>query len=115
MQFERVFVVDHGCGTVPDGFEGYEHLIAASNSDPVYPAKSEEDAASMCYTSGTTGNPKGVLYSHRALALHSLSISLRDGFDISCNDTVLYAMSMFHANAWGVPYAATMNGCTTWR
>jgi fatty-acyl-CoA synthase len=65
----------------------------------------------MCYTSGTTGVPKGVLYSHRALALHTLSVCLPDQLGISCHDTVLYAMSMFHANAWGIPFAATMSGC----
>jgi fatty-acyl-CoA synthase len=64
----------------------------------------------MCYTSGTTGKPKGVVYSHRAIALHSYSISLPDNFSISRNDTILPAMSMFHANAWGLPFAAVMNG-----
>jgi len=64
----------------------------------------------MCYTSGTTGRPKGVLYSHRAIALHSLAISLPDQISISRFDTVLPIVPMFHANAWGVPYAATMNG-----
>lgn len=66
----------------------------------------------MCYTtSGTTGKPKGVAYSHRALVLHSLSISLPDNFAMSRMDSVLPAMSMFHANAWGLPHAAVMNGC----
>jgi fatty-acyl-CoA synthase len=64
----------------------------------------------MCYTSGTTGKPKGVVYSHRAIALHSYSISLPDNFSISRNDAILPAMSMFHANAWGLPFAAVMNG-----
>ncbi len=109
--FERVFVVDHGCGSIPRGCELYEELLRSGTGQPQYPAKREDDAAAMCYTSGTTGNPKGVVYSHRSLALHSLAISLPDGFHISCHDTVLYAMSMFHANAWGLPFAATMNGC----
>jgi fatty-acyl-CoA synthase len=64
----------------------------------------------MCYTSGTTGKPKGVLYSHRAVALHSMSEALPDQLNFSCQDTVLPAMSMFHANGWGFPYAATMTG-----
>jgi fatty-acyl-CoA synthase len=64
----------------------------------------------MCYTSGTTGKPKGVVYSHRAIALHALSISLPDNFSITRRDTILPAMSMFHATAWGLPYAGVMNG-----
>ena len=109
--FERVFVVDHGCGSIPDGCDLYEEFLTSGTGKPQCPAKAEDDAAAMCYTSGTTGNPKGVVYSHRALALHSLAISLPDAFHISCHDTALYAMSMFHANAWGMPFAATMNGC----
>jgi len=112
VHLERVFVADHGCcGQLPEGCELYENFLSESTGEPLYPAKAEDDGATMCYTSGTTGVPKGVLYSHRALALHTLSMSLPDQFCLSCYDTVLYAMSMFHANAWGVPYAATMNGC----
>ncbi|HEV3510433.1 MAG TPA: long-chain fatty acid--CoA ligase [Candidatus Sulfotelmatobacter sp.] len=112
VHFERVFVTDHGCGVrLPEGAEPYENFLSQASGEPVYPVKHEEDAATMCYTSGTTGVPKGVLYSHRALALHTLSMSLPDQLCFSCYDTALYAMSMFHANAWGVPYAATMNGC----
>jgi len=110
VNMERVFVVDHGCGTCPCGCEPYEDFLANAG-EPDCPPKSEDDAAAMCYTSGTTGSPKGVLYSHRALALHSLAISLPDQLHFSCHDTVLYAMSMFHANSWGFPFAATMNGC----
>ena len=110
VNMERVFVVDHGCGTCPGGCEPYEDFLANAG-EPDCPPKSEDDAAAMCYTSGTTGSPKGVLYSHRALALHSLAISLPDQLHFSCHDTVLYAMSMFHANSWGFPFAATMNGC----
>jgi len=111
VKFERVFVVEHGgCGRQVDGAESYESFLASTAGAPDYPDLSEEDAAAMCYTSGTTGKPKGVLYSHRALALHSLGMALPDQLHFSCYDTVLPAMSMFHANAWGFPYAATLTG-----
>jgi fatty-acyl-CoA synthase len=111
VQLERVFVVDHGCGRQTAGGESYEGLLtAAGEVKPDYPALDEQEAAAMCYTSGTTGKPKGVLYSQRALALHSLTMALPDQLGCSCHDAVLPAMSMFHANAWGLPYAATMMG-----
>jgi fatty-acyl-CoA synthase len=107
---ERVIVTRFGgCDAVHD-YDDYEEVLQAGNADPTYADLDENDAAGMCYTSGTTGKPKGVVYSHRALALHAFSISLPDSFSISRHDTVLPAMSMFHANAWGMPHAAVMNG-----
>jgi fatty-acyl-CoA synthase len=108
VKLERVFVVEHSCGRNAAD-ESYESFLA-DGGEPDYPALSEQDAAAMCYTSGTTGNPKGVLYSHRAISLHSFSMALPDCLHFSCYDTVLPAMSMFHANAWGFPYAATLAG-----
>lgn len=107
---ERVLVVDRGSGRLPSGGESYEAFLAGSGGELHSPNLTEDDACAMCYTSGTTGRPKGVLYSHRAIALHSLAISLPDQIGISRFDTVLPIVPMFHANAWGVPYAATMNG-----
>jgi fatty-acyl-CoA synthase len=95
---------------VPATFENYERLLLDNRRSPVCPDLDEDDAAAMCYTSGTTGKPKGVAYSHRAIALHSYSISLPDNFSLSRSDCILPAMSMFHANAWGLPHAAVMNG-----
>jgi fatty-acyl-CoA synthase len=108
--FERVIVVPYGCGTVPEGFLNYDELLAASGDDFRYPAIGENDGAAMCFTSGTTGFSKGVIYSHRALVLHSFCCGLGEVFGMSHFDTVLPVAPMFHANAWGIPYAATMLG-----
>ena len=110
IRVERIFVVDHEAGRLPEPLERYEEFLAGS-PEGEWPSLAEDEAAALCYTSGTTGCPKGVLYSHRALSLHTLNISLPDSLSFSCHDTVLPAMSMFHANAWGFPYASAMNGC----
>jgi len=110
VKFERVIVVPFGGRPLAEHYENYETVLRQSGGLPNYANLDENDAAGMCYTSGTTGKPKGVVYSHRALALHSYSISLPDNFSISRCDTILPAMSMFHANAWGMPFAAVMNG-----
>jgi fatty-acyl-CoA synthase len=110
IKVERVFVVGHGDRTLPQGAESYEAFLDNVSGEPNDPGLAEDDAAAMCYTSGTTGVPKGVVYSHRSIALHTLSISLPDQMGISSSDTVLPIASMFHVNAWGLPYAAVMNG-----
>jgi fatty-acyl-CoA synthase len=110
VHIEHVYVVPFSGHRVPAGYRDYESLLESSGGNPIYPDLDENDAAGMCYTSGTTGMPKCVAYSHRAIVLHSYSISLPDNFSISRRDSLLPAMSMFHANAWGLPYAAVMNG-----
>ncbi|HYK40293.1 MAG TPA: long-chain fatty acid--CoA ligase, partial [Candidatus Eremiobacteraceae bacterium] len=110
--FERVIVVPYGCdsSTLPEGFLNYEELLAGAGDDFRYPAIGENDGAAMCFTSGTTGFSKGVIYSHRALVLHSFCCGLVEVFGMSESDTILPVAPMFHANAWGIPYAATMLG-----
>jgi fatty-acyl-CoA synthase len=95
---------------VAEGYLDYEALIA--NAEPAYdmPDPDEKAAAAMCYTTGTTGNPKGVLYTHRSLVLHTLGLSLDHCMGIREADTVLPVVPMFHANAWGMPFSAVMVG-----
>jgi len=108
--FEKVIVVPYGCGSVPEGFLNYEKLLAEAGDDFQYPSLDENDGAAMCFTSGTTGCSKGVVYSHRALVLHSFACGLREVFGLHQFDTVLPVAPMFHANAWGLPFACTMLG-----
>jgi 3-(methylthio)propionyl---CoA ligase len=88
----------------------YEALIAEEKEDFEWPEFDERVASSLCYTSGTTGNPKGVLYSHRSTVLHAFGISLPDAISISASDVVCPVVPMFHVNAWAIPYATPMQG-----
>ena len=88
----------------------YEDLIDRGDSDYAWPEIDENRASSMCYTSGTTGNPKGVLYSHRSTVLHSMGAALPDALNLSSRDCILPVVPMFHVNAWGLPYVAPMVG-----
>ncbi|MEI5676818.1 MULTISPECIES: 3-(methylthio)propionyl-CoA ligase [unclassified Mesorhizobium] len=88
----------------------YETLVEAEDEDFEWPLFDERTASSLCYTSGTTGNPKGVLYSHRSTVLHSFTACSSDGLKLSSADSVLLVVPLFHVNAWGIPYAAAMCG-----
>ena len=108
--FHHVVVVTDG-GAAPPGMLEYESLLAgASGVSPDLPEPDERAAAVMCYTSGTTGRSKGVVYSHRALVLHSMATAMADSFAIGAADVVLAVVPMFHANAWGLPYTAALTG-----
>jgi len=105
----HVIVWGHG-QPAPEGAVDYEQLIEPELPDFSPPPIEENDAAGLCYTSGTTGHPKGVLYSHRALVVHSLISAVPDSFGLSKSDVVLPVVPMFHVNAWGLPFTATMVG-----
>jgi len=107
---EHAVVVTEG-GEIPDGMISYEDLLAdADGADFEYPEFDERRAAAMCYTSGTTGRPKGALYSHRSTVLHSMMVSMGNTFALSERDCVLPVVPMFHVNAWGLPYASVLVG-----
>lgn len=107
-------IVNGPCPESIPGFDGtlheYETLIAAHAPMQEFPALTETDAAAVCYTSGTTGLPKGVVYSHRSVYLHSLASMAADAFAISNHDRILMVPPMFHANAWGMPFSGWLAG-----
>ena len=93
-----------------EGLLFYDELIAKGSPDFAWPAVDEHDASSLCYTSGTTGHPKGVLYSHRSTVLHAFASNTPDCIGFSARDVVLPVVPMFHVNAWGCPYACAQVG-----
>ncbi len=108
--FEKVIVNRYAGGAVPPGFLEYDELLAAEDDNFVYPRLDENDGASMFFTSGTTGCSKAVVYSHRSLVLHGLSLTMADCFALSHNDVVLPMAPLFHANSWGMPHIAAITG-----
>ncbi len=89
----------------------YEAWIGTSTDQYVWPKFDENSAAGLCYTSGTTGNPKGALYSHRSTVLHAYGGALPDALNLSARDSMMPVVPMFHVNAWGLPYVAALTGC----
>jgi fatty-acyl-CoA synthase len=105
-----VVMGDGDMGTLPNAVR-YEDLLDDAGAGVFdYPELNERQAAALCYTSGTTGNPKGVLYSHRSISLHSTGTLMKDSTGLSASDRVLAVVPMFHANAWGLPHGAALAG-----
>jgi fatty-acyl-CoA synthase len=110
VDLEHVFVLSDD-GSAPEGLESYEELLAGADEGGFeYPELEEDDAAAMCYTSGTTGRPKGAVYSHRAICLHSMASAMPDMLEVGERDVVMPVVPMFHVNAWGLPFTATLVG-----
>ncbi|GAC1447151.1 MAG: long-chain fatty acid--CoA ligase [Ktedonobacteraceae bacterium] len=110
--FRHIIVIGQDGSPIPEGTLDYEKLIAAEDESTFsYREIDENQAAAMCYTSGTTGRPKGVVYSHRCLVLEALAASLPDTCALSQRETLLPVVPMFHINAWGMPFLSTMVGC----
>ncbi|HSH91922.1 MAG TPA: long-chain fatty acid--CoA ligase [Ramlibacter sp.] len=110
-KFEKVIVFPFSGQPVPSDFSDYEKLLADADGEHFeYAPHDEDDPVAMCYTSGTTGRPKGVAYSHRSTILHTLVASLGDFWGLRGTDVVLPVTPMFHANSWGMPYGAVMMG-----
>jgi fatty-acyl-CoA synthase len=106
---EHIIVVGDASG-LPDHLHRYEQLLAAEQPEFAWPDLDERSAAAMCHTTGTTGDPKGVVYSHRSIYLHALGICAPWCLGLNVNDRVLSIVPMFHANAWGIPYAGWLAG-----
>ena len=112
---EKYVLMDEGGAeppSLPKPASDYEELLADASERVDFPELDENLAAGLCYTSGTTGEPKGVLYSHRSTFLHALAGCAVDGGRMSENEVVLSVVPMFHVNAWGLPYSCTMAGAT---
>ncbi len=107
-----VIMTDTADAAVPDRLPEYEALLAKTTPLERWPQLAETDALGMCYTSGTTGHPKGVVYTHRGIYLHCMAQAMADTMAISENDVILHVVPMFHANAWCVPFAGVMTGAT---
>lgn len=110
VDLERVWVVPFSGGAVPEPYEDYEQFLAGATGNLLLPHKDEHDACAMCYTSGTTGRPKGVVYSHRSICIQALASALPDAINLSARDAALPVVPMFHANGWSLPYCAAMVG-----
>jgi fatty-acyl-CoA synthase len=106
---ERYIVIGEGCG-LPRETLRYEDVLAAAEPVREWPEVAESAAAAMCYTSGTTGNPKGVVYSHRSTWLHAMASAMANSIGMTEDDKILPIVPMFHANAWGLPYSGWMCG-----
>lgn len=109
IRVERVLVVPLMDQPIPEGLENYEAFLETAGGRLELPELDEQDAAGMCYTSGTTGRPKGVVYTHRSIVLHSLASAMA-GPGLRQDDVLCPVVPMFHVNAWGYPFTATMTG-----